>query len=155
MVKLDVELIISNIALVEAKYNSLTESEQKAFYLATRVAYNAQPREGADQAVNFLLLNKAGFNGLYRENSKGAFNVPFGQRKSLFLGQAENIRNVSQALQATEIRLTAYQEAVSGAEAGDLVYFDPPYVPLSVTSAFTRRETADGGFQNPAVQPTG
>lgn len=138
-----VETLIVSLGEFEEHYNSLDTDGQKSLYLETRIAYNSEPREGIDQAVNFLVLNKAGFNGLYRENAKGSFNVPFGQRKKLSLMQAENLRAASIALSVADIKLTDYREALAGVKPGDVVYFDPPYVPLTATSAFTSYN-ADG-----------
>jgi DNA adenine methylase len=136
-------MFLDQMKSLELEYNGLDEGAQKLRYLEIRNDFNASPRLGVDQAVNFMFLNKAGFNGLYRENSKGHFNVPFGQRKKIVLANRENLVAVSELLSRTEIELHGYSEALSSARPGDLVYLDPPYVPLSATSAFTSY-TADG-----------
>jgi DNA adenine methylase len=95
-------------------------------------------------AVDFLLLNKAGFNGIYRENASGGFNVPFGKRSNLVLATASNLELAAKSLQKARIAIQGFEKVESTAKSGDLVYFDPPYVPLSITSAFT--SYSKGGF---------
>ena len=94
-------------------------------------------------AAWFIYLNKVGFNGLYRVNRKNRFNVPFGRHKNPTICDAATLRACSAALAGATIEKLDFEAAVAGAEAGDLVYFDPPYVPLSVTSNFTSY-TSDG-----------
>jgi len=89
-------------------------------------------------AAWFIFLNKTGFNGLYRVNSKNRFNVPFGDHKkgARFFDEA-NLRACASALQTAEIEHRDFSEALKDAREGDFVYLDPPYVPLSVTANFT------------------
>ncbi|MGH7271069.1 MAG: DNA adenine methylase [Polyangiaceae bacterium] len=91
----------------------------------------------ARRAARTIFLNKAGFNGLYRVNQSGTFNVPFGRYEDPTLCDAVNLRACALALQGAEIRVRDFEEVTSAARAGDFVYFDPPYVPLSKTAAFT------------------
>jgi len=91
----------------------------------------------AARAARTVFLNKTCFNGLYRVNSKGEFNVPFGGYRNPTLYVRENILAVSAALENTELLVADYQDACNKARKGDFVYFDPPYDPLSKTSAFT------------------
>lgn len=89
-----------------------------------------------DRAARFIFLNKTGFNGLYRVNSKGYFNVPFGaQANPDFIAQ-ENILRVSSFLKKVKFMTGSYKEATKLAKPGDFVYLDPPYDPLSSTSSF-------------------
>jgi DNA adenine methylase len=97
----------------------------------------------AEVAAWFIYLNKMGYNGLYRVNQKNRFNVPFGDYKNPNVCDAPTLRACSQALRAVEIVHGDFREVAERAKAGDFVYFDPPYVPLSVTSSFTSY-TADG-----------
>ncbi len=115
---------------------------ERDFFMEFRgVAIDA--RSDAEVAAWFIYLNRAGFNGLYRVNSKNRFNVPFGRYTNPKLCDAENLNAVSRALRGVSLEVCSFELAAERAEAGDFVYFDPPYVPLSVTSAFTSY-TADG-----------
>lgn len=98
------------------------------------------------KAARFIYLNKTCFNGLYRVNSKGHFNVPFGRYKNPQLFKLENLLACSQALQGMELTSGGYEEVLNRASTDDFVYLDPPYSPLSETSSFTSY-TADG-FSN-------
>ncbi len=96
------------------------------------------------QAARTLYLNKHGFNGLYRVNSKGEFNVPYGRYKTTRINHAD-LKNLHFYLTEADIEIStgSYQQATVQAKAGDFVYFDPPYDPLTSTAAFTSY-TADG-----------
>lgn len=122
---------------LEVRYNSLSDLEQSALYYRYRDEYNASERIGIDQALRFLFLNKACFNGLHRENAKGGFNVPWGKRRMLSLGNLENLVNASALLASSQVTVRSFGETIDAASKGDVVYFDPPYVPLSETSSFT------------------
>lgn len=95
------------------------------------------------KASRFIYLNRTCFNGLYRVNSQGQFNVPFGNYKNPRIIDERNLRNCSELLQKTEIRCADFAEVLNHAQNGDFVYFDPPYVPLNETSSFTSY-TKDG-----------
>lgn len=90
-----------------------------------------------ERAARMIYLNKTGYNGLYRVNRRGQFNVPFGRYKSPKYLDPENLLAVSQALQKVEIICTSFETVVERAKPGDWVYFDPPYVPVSSTANFT------------------
>jgi DNA adenine methylase len=96
-------------------------------------------------ASRFIYLNKTCFNGLHRVNSKGEFNVPFGRYKNPTICNADNLRACSQALQSAEIKLTSFDQIISRAQKNDLVYFDPPYAPVNLTSSFTKYAKEDFG----------
>lgn len=96
------------------------------------------------RAARMIYLNKTGYNGLYRVNSRGAFNVPFGRYRSPEYCDPENLRAVSEALRNVEIACAPFENAIEKAEPGDLVYFDPPYAPMSKTANFTAY--VPGGF---------
>jgi DNA adenine methylase len=89
------------------------------------------------RAARILYLNRTCYNGLYRENSKGQFNTPFGRYKDPVICDTENLRAVSEFLQDTELACVDFSSVLERAEPNDLVYFDPPYVPLSRTANFT------------------
>ncbi len=88
-------------------------------------------------AAWFVYLNKHTFNGLYRVNRNNQFNAPFGVQRAPIECDADNLRACSVALQGVEIRHEHFATVLSRAKTNDLVYFDPPYVPLSASSNFT------------------
>ena len=95
------------------------------------------------KASRFIYLNRTCFNGMYRVNSQGQFNVPFGNYKNPRIIDTENLINCSKLLKNTEICCADFSEILNKAQKGDFVYFDPPYVPLNETSSFTSY-TKDG-----------
>lgn len=98
------------------------------------------------RAGRFVYLNKTCFNGLYRVNSKGHFNTPFGRYANPTIVNPENLRACSAALQGVDIRVLSFAAAAESAAKGDFVYFDPPYVPLSATAYFTSYSTDGFGL---------
>ena len=98
----------------------------------------------AERAARTIYLNKTGYNGLYRVNRAGKFNVPMGRYKSPLLCDAANLRACSVALRGVDLRVDDFEDVASRAKAGDFVYFDPPYVPVSDSAAFT--SYVPGGF---------
>jgi DNA adenine methylase len=102
-------------------------------------------RSDAEVAAWFIYLNRTGYNGLYRVNRENRFNVPFGRYVNPTICDELTLRACSNALAGVELRVADFEEAVQTAARGDFVYFDPPYVPLSVTSSFT--SYTSGGFR--------
>src|SRR5713101_2439770 len=98
-----------------------------------------KPRTLLDLAARFIFLNKTCYNGLYRVNPRGVFNVPFGHHKNPRIFDEENINRISRALKDTHTRLNAvdYKKSTAKCGPGDLVYLDPPYHPSSRTASFT------------------
>jgi|694.fasta_scaffold86383_4 DNA adenine methylase len=126
------------------KLEILSRDLSKEKYLEIRSQNNLQ---GVDKAARFIYLNKTGFNGLWRVNSKGHYNVPWGQLKNPRIFDPETLRDISLRLTETEITHADFVESVKGAKAGDVVYFDPPYIPLSSSSSFSQYAMADFGLQ--------
>ncbi len=91
----------------------------------------------AERAARMIYLNKTGYNGLYRVNRQGKFNVPFGKYKSPNYLDKENLQAVSLALQKVELICASFDIVLRKTKPGDWVYFDPPYIPLSQTANFT------------------
>jgi DNA adenine methylase len=118
-----------------AHYYSVRRRDRDPQWLASASA--------VERAGRLLYLNRTCFNGLWRVNSRGEFNVPMGQYQQPRIVREELLRAASAALTAVELRASPFDEAVRDAGAGDFVYFDPPYVPLSETSSFTSY-AADG-----------
>jgi DNA adenine methylase len=119
------------------------EPGSRARYEEVRRSFNAALREVADLEHNvsaaawFIYLNKRGFNGLCRFNQKGEFNVPDGDRPTAALYEESNLIACASALAQAEITRASYTRLREQAQPGDVIYLDPPYVPLSSTANFT------------------
>lgn len=113
------------------------EKSPKEFYLKTREEYNKKIENNIkdiELAAMFIYLNKHCFNGLYRVNSKGLFNVPFNQRKSGKSYDIENLKQISRYLQKVNIKCQDFEVTCNECQEGDFVFFDSPYAPLNPTS---------------------
>ncbi|MDN5320122.1 MAG: adenine methylase [Thermococcaceae archaeon] len=121
---------------------------EKEYYYKAREEFNRIVREGFKPphirlASLFLYLNKTAYNGLYRENKKGEFNVPFGKYKDPKIVDEARLRKASEVLKRLEIYNEDFTYILKVAQPGDLVYFDPPYHPVSKTSNFTSYSKED------------
>ncbi|HXI57622.1 MAG TPA: Dam family site-specific DNA-(adenine-N6)-methyltransferase [Polyangia bacterium] len=125
-------------ALVRYRY------DKDAFYAARAV--DPESLTLPARAARLIYLNRAGYNGLYRVNKSGLFNVPFGRHQKLVICDEPRLRAASAALKDVDIRCQDFAVSVETATSRDFVYFDPPYVPLSRTSSFTAY--AQGRFGN-------
>lgn len=103
------------------------------------------PETAPARAARILYLNRTCFNGLYRENSRGEFNVPIGSYVNPVICDAENLRAASEALKKAHIEACPFEAVLKRAQPGDFVYFDPPYHPISKTSSFTTYAKDDFG----------
>jgi DNA adenine methylase len=118
-----------------------TYKYEKEYYYQIRdldrdkISYNKL--SDVEKAARTIYLNKTGYNGLYRVNSKGSFNVPFGFHKNPTICDRDNLIAVHFALREVEILNSSFEVCLNLAEKDDFVYFDPPYHPLSETSNFT------------------
>jgi DNA adenine methylase len=121
-----------------------TAAHGKDHYYATR-ALTPENLSLPERAARIIYLNRTCFNGLYRENSKGLFNVPMGRYKDPRICDAANLRAAAAALAGAELHRRDFAEAGDAAQAGDFVYFDPPYHPLSDTANFTAYEKSGFG----------
>lgn len=133
-----VEDLISSLKNHEKNYRN----DSKSYYYSIR---DSKPGNDIEKTSRLLFLNKTCFNGLYRVNSKGKFNVPLGRYTNPNIVNEENLRVVSAKLQTGNITIQCRDfEAVLGdAKKGDLVYFDPPYQPVSKTANFTSYTNRD------------
>ncbi|MFB2639664.1 Dam family site-specific DNA-(adenine-N6)-methyltransferase [Shewanella bicestrii] len=111
------------------------EMNQKDAYYRVRTDFN-KSRDPFLRSVYFLYLNRHGFNGLCRYNRKGGFNVPFGSYKKPYFPEKE-ILAFSKKAQCAEFKCISYEKAFEQIRAGDVIYCDPPYAPLSTTASFT------------------
>jgi DNA adenine methylase len=111
------------------------------YYYQQRAIFNRRPNDETfdptEEAALLLYCNRTGFNGLYRENADGEFNVPIGRYANPDWVRAGQVRAASDVLADTEIRCGDFEYVLEAATAGDLVYFDPPYQPVSPTADFT------------------
>ncbi|MDQ2647312.1 MAG: DNA adenine methylase [Myxococcota bacterium] len=112
----------------------LKERHSEEHYYAVR---GKIPSSDTARAARVLYLNKTGFNGLYRVNRSGHFNVPFGRYDQPKIVNEPRLRAAADALANVEIVNEDFEVIAKDARAGDAVYFDPPYLPISATSAFT------------------
>lgn len=111
-------------------YNRMDKTEQCDYYQQLRRKYNHKiemDENDVEMAALFVFLNKTGYNGLYRVNSNGQFNVPFSHRKSVNLYDKDNIKLVHEALKKAEIMCGDFEKACQNAVRGDFVFFDSPY----------------------------
>ena len=115
-------------------------------YYRNRERFNGIGREeSVEKSALLIALNRTCFNGLYRENSKGEFNVPVGRYTNPRILDEENLWAVHQALQQVSLENRPYVDVYEGAKEGDFVYFDPPYYPRNKTSQFA--QYARDGFR--------
>lgn len=106
------------------------------YYYKTR-ALNSNNLSPAQRAARLIYLNKTCYNGLYRENKSGQFNVPLGSYKNPLICDEDNLRAASKVLRKAGVARRHYAKVVQRAQPGDFIYFDPPYHPRSSTSSFT------------------
>ena len=136
-IKADVEEVIKPLSILENDYLS-SEDRAKYFY-NVRERYNQIHLNGHydyEKCADFIFLNHTCFNGLYRVNKDGKFNVPHGKYKNPLICDKENLRLCSQLLQKVEISFGDYRQALSNANKDSFVYFDPPYRPLIENNSF-------------------
>ncbi|MFN2137876.1 MAG: DNA adenine methylase [Candidatus Promineifilaceae bacterium] len=145
-VQRDVQNLMIELARLEERYLPLTETKRKEFYYRLRAAYNAERRQ-IDYAVyeaswirrtaQLIFLNRTCYNGLFRVNSRGEFNVPFGRYANPTICDRRNLLAVSHILQHATVHGGHYTDCAAVIDDRTLVYFDPPYRPLSATANFT------------------
>ena len=128
--------LIEQLRILQDEYLLLREDERKNYYLNKREIYNFSSLSKTETAALFIFLNRTCFNGLYRVNSKGKFNVPHGRYANPKICDEETIRADSRILQKVEILCGDFAETLAYATPNSLFYFDPPYKPLSKTSSF-------------------
>jgi DNA adenine methylase len=121
--------------------------KQEAGYFYRVRAWDRQPgyarRDPVERAARFIFLNRTCYNGLYRVNRRGHFNVPFGRYRNPTICAADNLRSVHDALQGVTLLVGDFERCLEYAGAGALVYLDPPYQPLSATANFTSYTAQD------------
>jgi DNA adenine methylase len=133
----DLDVVINELMMLQNAYYDLTDEAQKEYFLERRAEYNRLQDSSIRKTALLIFLNKTCFNGMYRENSKGEFNVPFGNHRTPPILDEKNLRSVSLKLRDAEFTSGSYDEVVKFAKKGDFIYFDPPYFPLTPTASFT------------------
>ncbi len=122
---------------VESLIKSLKKHQNTKEYFLKIRAKDISKLSGIEVASRFIYLNRTCFNGLYRVNSHGGFNVPFAGNKNPLICDGINLRKISKALKYVIIKHEDYKNVLNRAKKGDFVYFDPPYYPVSKTASFT------------------
>lgn len=133
----NVEELIGLLSTIQAEYSVLNDRQRKEYYLEKRRIFNDRRRSETEMSALFIFLNRTCFNGLYRVNSKGEFNVPHGKYANPKICDADNLRRVSELLQKVEIMCGDFSLTRQFAGPNALFYCDPPYRPISATSSFT------------------
>lgn len=139
----DTDKLIDILENMQEKFLALDTEERKKFFLEQRERYNflkirnINNDNNCEKAGLLIFLNKTCFNGLYRVNKKGLFNVPVGSYKKPLICDEENLRTIAKLLQNTEITCGDYTKIADRIDDKTFVYIDPPYRPLNNTSSFT------------------
>lgn len=133
-----IDSLIASLKNHEKNYQKNSES----YYYSIR---ESNPRSEIEKTSRLIFLNRTCFNGLYRVNSKGKFNVPLGKYSNPNIVNEENLRAVSSILQSSRISIKCrdFEAVLRDAKKGDLIYFDPPYQPVSATANFTSYTNKD------------
>lgn len=155
IIKKNSNKLIEILKEMEIEYLEKTDEDRSVFYYQVRKSFNEE-RVGFDynknnvkrieRAAQLIFLNKTCFNGLFRQNRNGDFNVPFGKYKNPTICDEYNIKEVSKALKDTTIICGDFEKSLTCIKSKSLVYLDPPYRPLSGTSNFT--DYAKSGFDD-------
>lgn len=146
VIKRSVQKLIGELETLESDYLSRSETEKESLYYEIRDAFNQKlpeidfktyRSEWIERAAQIIFLNRTCYNGLFRVNRKGEFNVPFGRYKNPEILNEDNLKGVSELLKTTQILLGDFTQCRKFVDDHTFVYFDPPYRPLNPTSSFT------------------
>ncbi len=140
IIKYNVEPLINKLTEMQLTFLPMDENGRKYYYYMTRDKFNSlvlSDNTAIEKAALFIFLNKTCFNGLYRVNKRGQFNVPMGAYKNPTICDETNLRNVAKALQNVTIICGDYSLAKTFIDSNTFVYLDPPYRPISTTAGFT------------------
>jgi len=139
VIKNNVKALIKELDFMRELYLSLGEIRRREFYYKVREEFNSGKLDDVKHAAYFIFLNKTCFNGLYRENKKGKFNVPFGRYKEPSIFNRFNLESISALLNSTRftIKCGDFEQTESFIDERTFVYMDPPYRPVSKTANFT------------------
>ena len=152
VIKNNVEELITNLERMETEYLQLEQEERKNYFYNIRNEYNdytlQENEQNVQRASQFIYLNRTCFNGLYRVNRDGKFNVPVGSYKNPTICDEENLRNLSELIQNVQFQYGDYRRSMEYVTENTFVYFDPPYRPLNMTSGFTSYTKEDFNDDN-------
>ncbi|WP_372947992.1 DNA adenine methylase [Mariniphaga sp.] len=146
VIQKEVQTLIEQLNVLQNQYLNLNEEKRTEYYYKVRdqfntkkkkINYNRFSAKWMERAAQIIFLNRTCFNGLFRFNSKGGFNVPQGKYKNPKILDAENLVKVSQLLSVAEIQKADFREIKNRVNENTFVYYDPPYRPLNQTSSFT------------------
>ena len=152
VIKNDVDKLIANLKQMEIEYLQLGQEERKNYFYNIRDEYNNYELEENEQNIQrtaqFIYLNRTCFNGLYRVNKNGKFNVPIGSYKNPTICDEENLKKLSKLIKNVQFQYGDYSKSEEYVTENTFVYFDPPYRPLNITSGFTSYTKEDFNDDN-------
>lgn len=145
-IKFDVYALIDALLKIQSKYWSMSDIEKSQYFYYVRQLFNSKRRSidfnvfssnWVERAAEIIFLNRTCFNGLFRVNSRGEFNVPCGKYKKPLICNVDNLKAISLVLQKTHVELGDFTNCKDFVDDRTFVYFDPPYRPISSTANFT------------------
>lgn len=152
IIKNNVNELIYNLKILEKEYLRLEKEARKEYFYNIREQYNSyklgKDEKSLQKAVEFIFLNRTCFNGLYRVNKNGGFNVPMGNYKNPTICDEENLKALSRLIKNVNFEYGDYKTSQKYIKKNTFVYFDPPYRPLNVTSGFTSYTKEDFDDEN-------
>jgi len=159
VVKRDVDALIEDLSALTGEFLAHDDEGRRDYFYALRTEFNRTKQDitfkrygkaWISRAARLIFLNRTCYNGLFRVNSRGAFNAPFGRYKNPRIVYPEVLRACAAALENTEIHHGDFERSLRYIDKKSFVYFDPPYRPLSATASFTGY--AKGGFDDAGQQ---
>ena len=151
VIKNNVEKLINELDKKEKNFIALNDEERQNYFYDIRAEYNSyklNDKLDVKRASEFIFLNRTCFNGLYRVNKDGKFNVPCGKYKNPTICDSNNLRNLSELIKNVIFEYGDYRKSEKYVNNNTFVYFDPPYRPLSATSGFTSYTKEDFNDDN-------
>lgn len=152
VIKDNAEELIKQLNTKEKEFLKLEYEDRQKYFYNVRQEYNSyrinENEISVKRAVEFIFLNRTCFNGLYRVNKSGDFNVPCGKYKNPTICDSKNLRNLSSLIKNVKFEYGDYKKSEEYVDCNTFVYFDPPYRPLSTTSGFTSYTKEDFNDDN-------
>lgn len=152
VIKENVDQLIKELEIKEKEFIKLESEDRQAYFYNIRKEYNSyritENELSIKRAGEFIFLNRTCFNGLYRVNKNGEFNVPCGKYKNPTICDSSNLRNLSYLIKNVVFQYGDYKKSEKYVDSSTFVYFDPPYRPLSITSGFTSYTKEDFNDEN-------